>query len=156
MTNTTEQIRIIKSEWHQVEKRYAMVVTRDDVEQIYGEDEAEERWQDLINGELDPQDMIRQGEDENYYIDWDWLDEDDWWTDRKGGYEVTYEVEEDYVEPMTDREIIENLKLEVNALHAELQRDKKYTDVMTEDERAQRLAELKAEFERLTEDDSDH
>ena len=57
---------------------------------------------------------------------------------------------------MTDREIIENLKLEVNALHAELQRDKKYTDVMTEDERAQRLAELKAEFERLTEDDSDH
>jgi hypothetical protein len=27
---------------------------------------------------------------EGVNLDFDWLDEDDWWTDRKGGYEVTY------------------------------------------------------------------
>jgi hypothetical protein len=54
---------------------------------------------------------------------------------------------------MSDREIIENLKLEVNALHAELKRDKKYDDVMSEDERVQRLADLKREFDELSVDD---
>ena len=28
-----------------------------------------------------------------YGMDWDWLDKDDWWTDRKGGYDVTYTQE---------------------------------------------------------------
>ncbi len=37
--------------------------------------------------------VIENGWEEGVDLDWDWLDEDDWWTDRKGGYEVTYEVQ---------------------------------------------------------------
>jgi len=38
------------------------------------------------------------GYDENCHdtffgIDWDYQDDDDWWTMRKGGYDVTYDQE---------------------------------------------------------------
>jgi hypothetical protein len=48
--------------------------------------------QELIDGELDFDTLINDGQDQGCYLDWDWMDEDDWWTERKGGYEVTYEV----------------------------------------------------------------
>jgi len=154
----TVQIRVVKSEWHQVEKRYGLLITRYELDEIYPESSEEENdqlWQQLIDNDFDFDELRYDAELQEVWLDWEWLDEDDWWTDRKGGYEVTYEVEANYKAPMTDREIIENLKLEVNALHAELNRDKKYDDVMTEEERVQRLADLKREFEELSVDDED-
>ena len=35
--------------------------------------------------------IMQDAADNNVDIEWD-RDYDDWWTDRKGGYEVTYEV----------------------------------------------------------------
>lgn len=89
-------VQIIKSEWHQVEKRYGIEIDRDLFGEIYSdiEDEAEIdlMFLQFENGELDLEEVFQKAWDESIDIDWEWLDEDDWWTDRKGGYEVTFEV----------------------------------------------------------------
>ena len=90
-------VSIVKSEWHQVEKRYGIEIDRDVFGEIYSdiEDEAEIdlMYLQFESGELSVDEVIEKAWEEGVDLDWDWLDEDDWWTDRKGGYEVTYEVE---------------------------------------------------------------
>ena len=89
-------MKVIKSEWHQVEKRYATEIDADILSAIYPDYEEEDiqsLLQSLESGEASIDDVINDSWDSDFDIDWDWLDEDDWWTDRKGGYEVTYEVE---------------------------------------------------------------
>ena len=89
-------MRIIKSEWHQVEKRYAIDINEDLINEIYEDatvEEVEEIVRQLKEGELDVSTVIEDAWTNDVTIDWDWLDEDDWWTDRKGGYDVTYEFE---------------------------------------------------------------
>lgn len=90
-------VQIIKSEWHQVEKRYGVEIDRELFGQIYSdiEDEGEIdlMFLQFENGELDLEEVFQKAWDDSVDIDWEWLDEDDWWTDRKGGYEVTFEVE---------------------------------------------------------------
>ena len=88
-------MRIIKSEWHQVEKRYAIDIDENIINEIYEDatvEEIEEIMRQLKEGELDASTIIEDASSNDVDFDWDWLDEDDWWTDRKGGYEVTYEV----------------------------------------------------------------
>lgn len=89
-------VQIVKSEWHQVEKRYGIEIDRDVFGQIYSdiEDEAEIdlMYLQFESGEISVDEVIEKAWEDSVDLDWDWLDEDDWWTDRKGGYEVTYEV----------------------------------------------------------------
>lgn len=89
-------VMVVKSEWHQVEKRLGAEIDRDLFGEIYSdiEDEAEIdlMYLQFEAGQLDVGEVIDKAWDEDIDIDWDWLDEDDWWTDRKGGYDVTYEV----------------------------------------------------------------
>lgn len=149
----TVQIRVIKSEWHQVEKRYGMLITRYELDEIYPESSEEENdqlWQQLIDNDFDFDELRSDAEIQEVWLDWDWLDEDDWWTDRKGGYEVTYAVEE-YQQPKTDRERIEELENEVNDLLAKQGQEPKYevSDLNL------RLENLKAEFEQLYASDDD-
>lgn len=88
-------VQVIKSEWHSVEKRYAAEIDEDTLSKIYpdaDEDEIAQVMANLESGDLSIETVIEDaGWDVD--IDWEWLDEDDWWTDRKGGYEVTYEVQ---------------------------------------------------------------
>lgn len=90
-------VSIVKSEWHQVEKRYGIEIDRDVFGEIYSdiEDEAEIdlMYLQFESGELSVDEVIEKAWEEGVDLDWNWLDEDDWWTDRKGGYEVTYEVQ---------------------------------------------------------------
>ena len=89
-------MRIIKSEWHSVEKRYAIDIDENVINEIYEDatvEEVEEIVRQLKEGELDVSTVIEDAWTNDVTIDWDWLDEDDWWTDRKGGYDVTYEFE---------------------------------------------------------------
>lgn len=89
--------RVIKSEWHSVEKRYAIEIDEYIVSEVYpdmDEDEVAERLREIIDGEYLFEDFEVDANGEGIDFDWEWLDEDDWWTDRKGGYDVTYEVEE--------------------------------------------------------------
>jgi hypothetical protein len=91
-------MKIIKSEWHQVEKRYALDIGIDDIAEVYPDNTDEENQavlDKLESGEMDWEEFQEVAEDEGVYFDWDWLDEDDWWTDRKGGYEITYEIVEE-------------------------------------------------------------
>lgn len=86
-------VQIIKSEWHQVEKRYSYEFDEALLTEIYPDDSEEEiqnKLDLLESGELDIDLIIQDAQDMS--IDWEWLDEDDWYTDRKGGYDVTYEV----------------------------------------------------------------
>jgi hypothetical protein len=90
-------VQVVKSEWHQVEKRYAYDIDESVLSEIYpdlSDDEIEIKMLELVSGTLDVEEVINDAWEEGVDIDWDWLDEDDWWTDRKGGYEVTYGIEE--------------------------------------------------------------
>ena len=89
-------MRVIKSEWHQVEKRYAIDIDENLINEIYQDatvEEVEEILRQLQDGELEASSVIEDAWTNDVTIDWDWLDEDDWWTDRKGGYDVTYEID---------------------------------------------------------------
>lgn len=87
---------VIKSEWHQVERRFSFDLNEDLLSEIYpelNEAEIEETLQQIVDGELLFEEVLQDAYDNNVEIEWEWED-DDWWTDRKGGYEVTYQVEE--------------------------------------------------------------
>lgn len=104
-------VSVVKSEWHQVEKRYGLNIDSDLLSEIYpdlDEDEIESKLDALESGEEDIETVINDACDNGVDIDWDYLNEDDWWTDRKGGYEITYNVEEwevreEYVAPVTHK-----------------------------------------------------
>lgn len=104
-------VTVVKSEWHQVEKRYGIKIDADMLTEIYpelDEDEIEAKLAALDSGEEDVEEVINEAWNNSVDIDWDYLNEDDWWTDRKGGYDVTYKVEEwevreDYVSPITHK-----------------------------------------------------
>jgi hypothetical protein len=88
-------VTVVKSEWHQVERRYGIEIDADVLSEIYPdyeEEDIESLIQSLQSGEESIDDIINDAWENGVDLDWDWLDEDDWWTDRKGGYEVTYEV----------------------------------------------------------------
>lgn len=104
-------VSVVKSEWHQVEKRYGIEIDADMLTEIYpelDEDAIEAKLAALESGEEDVEEVLNEAWNNDVDIDWDYLNEDDWWTDRKGGYEVTYKVEdwevrEDYVSPITHK-----------------------------------------------------
>jgi len=86
---------IVKSEWHQLERRFGIEFDEEIISQIYPDlDDAgvAEMLKGIASGEVNIDEVINDAYDVD--LDWDWLDEDDLWTDRKGGYEVTYEVVE--------------------------------------------------------------
>jgi hypothetical protein len=89
-------VQVVKSEWHQVEKRYSFEIDESILSEIYpdkDEDEIAELLNQIENGEVDIDEIIGDADNEGVDLDWQWMDEDDWWTDRKGGYEVTYSLE---------------------------------------------------------------
>ena len=104
-------VSVVKSEWHQVEKRYGLEIDANLLSEVYpelDEDAIEAKLAELESGEEDVETVLNDAWDNNVDIDWNHLNEDDWWTDRKGGYEVTYtveewEVREDYVSPITHK-----------------------------------------------------
>ena len=101
-------MQIVKSEWHQVEKRYGLEINEAILSEIYPDYEEAEITQllaDLESGVEDFEEVINDAWNNDVELEWDWLNDDDWWTDRKGGYEVTYsaeewEVRQDYVAPI--------------------------------------------------------
>jgi len=89
-------VQVVKSEWHQVEKRYSFEIDESILSEIYpdkDEDEIAELLNQIENGEVDIDEIIGDADNEGVDLDWQWMDEDDWWTDCKGGYEVTYSLE---------------------------------------------------------------
>ncbi len=86
-------VTVVKHEWHQVDSQFAFELEKDLLEEIYpdmDEDELEELWQQVVNGEADLDEIISDAWNNDVEIDWD-HQYDDNWTSRKGGYDITYE-----------------------------------------------------------------
>jgi len=104
-------VMVVKSEWHQVEKRDGADITLEILEEIYpdmDEDELQNILDGLVSGDTDIDELISDAWENDVELDWQYLNQDDWWTDRKGGYETTYKVEdweyrEEYQLPKTHK-----------------------------------------------------
>lgn len=89
-----KMVTLVKHEWHQVDSQFAFELTEEILAEIYPDlDEAAitEMMYRIENGEIDVDDIINDAWENDVEIEWE-RQYDDWWTDRKGGYEVTYEL----------------------------------------------------------------
>ena len=90
-------MRVMKSEWHQVESQYVIDLDENLISEIYPEcddEEIQEKIESLEKGELDIEDVMNDAWVQGVELDWD-HEYDDWWTSRKGGYDVTYKIDEE-------------------------------------------------------------
>jgi hypothetical protein len=87
-------VTLVKHEWHQVDSQFAYELDENTLSEIYpdlDEDEIALLITQIENGEIDVDTLINDALDNDVEIEWD-RQYDDWWTERKGGYEVTYEL----------------------------------------------------------------
>jgi len=87
-------VTVVKHEWHSHDRQYAIEIDEDILSEIYpdlNEDEIALMLKQIENGEIDVEEVIDEAYENNVEIDWQ-FQYDDCWTDRKGGYEVTYEL----------------------------------------------------------------
>lgn len=101
-------VTIVKHEWHQHDRQYAIELDESLLSEIYpdlDEDEIAQKLADIESGEVDYEEVINDAYENDVEIEWD-FQYDDCWTDRKGGYDVTYELgdESSWVEPEKDPE----------------------------------------------------
>lgn len=87
-------VTIVKHEWHSHDRQYAIDLDEDLLSEIYPDlkkKEIKKMLKDIENGDLDVEEVIDEAYNNDIEIEWD-FQYDDCWTDRKGGYEVTYEL----------------------------------------------------------------
>jgi predicted RNA-binding Zn-ribbon protein involved in translation (DUF1610 family) len=87
-------VTIVKHEWHQHDRQYAIELDADLLSEIYpdlDEDEIAQKLAEIESGEADYEEVINDAYENDVEIEWD-FQYDDCWTDRKGGYDVTYEL----------------------------------------------------------------
>lgn len=96
-------MRFTVTEWHQVASIKTYEIDESDAEEIFG---SMQRLREIIShqdqqmwGGMEPEgDEPTEEESDSFWeytYNSDYDREDDWWTDRKGGYDVTVKVEED-------------------------------------------------------------
>ena len=96
-------VTIVKHEWHQHDRQYAIEIDEALLSEIYpdlDEDEIKQKLADIESGELGYEEVLDDANENDVDIEWE-FQYDDCWTDRKGGYDVTYELgdESSWVEP---------------------------------------------------------
>jgi len=87
-------VTVVKHEWHQHDRQYAIEIDEDLLSEIYpdlDEDEIKQKLADLEAGELDYEEVFDDANENDVDIEWE-FQYDDCWTDRKGGYDITYEL----------------------------------------------------------------
>jgi hypothetical protein len=87
-------VTIVKHEWHSHDRQYAIEIDEDILSEIYpdlDEDAIAAMLEQIENGEIDVEEVIDEAFENDVEIDWQ-FQYDDCWSDRKGGYEVTYEL----------------------------------------------------------------
>jgi len=99
-------VTIVKHEWHSHDRQYAIELDETLLSEIYpdlDDDEIANMLEQVESGELSIDEVMEAAYDNDVDIEWE-FQYDDCWTDRKGGYDVTYELgdESSWVEP--DRE----------------------------------------------------
>ena len=101
-------VTLVKHEWHQVDSQFALEIDIDILSEIYpdkDEDELTTLMEQIESGEVSVDEIVEAAYDEGVDLEWD-RQYDDWWTERKGGYDVTYELgdESSWVTPDTPPE----------------------------------------------------
>jgi hypothetical protein len=101
-------VTIVKHEWHSHDRQYAIEMDETLLAEIYpdlDEDEISELLVQIETGYKTVDEVIDDAWNNDVEIEWD-FQYDDCWTDRKGGYEVTYELgdESSWVEPEREPE----------------------------------------------------
>jgi hypothetical protein len=87
-------VTLVKHEWHQVDSQFAFELDTDKLSEIYPELEEEEieaMMAQIEAGEVSVEEIVNEAWDNDVEIEWE-RQYDDWWTDRKGGYDITYEL----------------------------------------------------------------
>jgi hypothetical protein len=87
---------LVKHEWHQVDSQFAIELDETLLSEIYpdlDEDEISEKLAQIESGDITVDEIVEEALNNNVDLEWD-STYDDWWTERKGGYEVTYELGE--------------------------------------------------------------
>lgn len=99
-SNMAKVIHATMSEWHQVQRKYALEIDVAYLKDLFpkeSDEDIQQMFDDLASGDLLVEDLEDLGYEKNghefYGMDWDYQDEDDWWTMRKGGFDVTYDQE---------------------------------------------------------------
>jgi hypothetical protein len=90
-------VTIVKHEWHQHDRQYAIEIDEALLSEIYPdkeEDEIKVILDGIADGTYDYEDVLNDASDNDVEIEWE-FQYDDCWTDRKGGYDVTYELGDD-------------------------------------------------------------
>ena len=101
-------VTIVKHEWHSHDRQYAIELDETLLSEIYPDHDGDAiagMLKQIEEGDIDIEDVINEAWENNIDIDWD-FQYDDCYSDRKGGYEVTYELGDDdsWVEPEKDPE----------------------------------------------------
>jgi formylmethanofuran dehydrogenase subunit E len=89
-------VTIVKHEWHQVDSQYTFELGTDTLKEIYPnlkKSELNKLLSQIEAGEINIEDILDAAYDAEVDIEWDHR-EDNWWTATKGGYEITFELEE--------------------------------------------------------------
>ena len=87
-------VTVVKHEWHQHDRQYAIEIDEALLSEIYpdlDEDEIKQKLADIESGDIDYEEVLDDANENDVDIEWE-FQYDDCWTDRKGGYEVTYEL----------------------------------------------------------------
>ena len=87
-------VTVVKHEWHQHDRQYAIEIDEALLSEIYPdkeEDEIKVILDGIADGTYDYEDVINDAYENDVEIEWE-FQYDDCWTDRKGGYDVTYEL----------------------------------------------------------------
>ena len=87
-------VTVVKHEWHQHDRQYAIEIDEALLSEIYpdlDEDEIKQKLAGLESGDIDYEEVLDDANENDVDIEWE-FQYDDCWTDRKGGYEVTYEL----------------------------------------------------------------
>jgi hypothetical protein len=97
-------VTVVKHEWHQHDRQYAIEIDEALLSEIYpdlDEDEIKQKLAGIESGDIDYEEVLDDANENDVEIEWE-FQYDDCWTDRKGGYEVTYELGDEsswHVEP---------------------------------------------------------
>ena len=83
--------KIIKHEWHTVDSQYSFDLTLEKLKEIYPDKSDEELNELLSDIMFNIYQVIEDALDNDIDIEWE-PEYDDWVTDRKGGYEITYDI----------------------------------------------------------------
>lgn len=104
-------VRLIKKEFHEVTVEYGLDLNDALLRQIYPDldvEEASELPALVMGGYIPIEEMLAEADRRGVEIEWS-RDYDDWVTDRKGGYEVSYDIDTDDGESGDDEHVASKL-----------------------------------------------